>query len=118
MSEIFGSDAYTRQQMAERVQAVGMCKAQLPLLTRWLLGVLAGAFIGLGALMATLVVSNATLSFAVQRLLGGLAFSLGLLMVAVAIVFPVTAFAAACFEHSIVNLHRLLKGLLPCRKTP
>ena len=45
MSEIFGSDAYTPQQMAERVQAVGGRKAELPLLTQGLLGMLAGAFI-------------------------------------------------------------------------
>ena len=84
MSELFGSDAYTPHQMAERVQAVGVRKAQLPLLTQALLGMLAGAFIGLGALMFTLVASDATLSFAAQRLLGGLVFSLGLLLVAVA----------------------------------
>jgi formate transporter len=48
------------------------------------LGVLAGGFIGLGALYFTLVTSDATLSFAVSRLLGGLAFSLGLILVVVA----------------------------------
>jgi formate transporter len=63
---------------------VGVRKARLPWLTQALLGVLAGAFIGLGALMFTLVASDASLGFAAQRLLGGVAFSLGLLLVAVA----------------------------------
>ncbi|HJV60132.1 MAG TPA: formate/nitrite transporter family protein, partial [Albitalea sp.] len=44
----------------------------------------AGAFIGLGALMFTLVASDASLGFAASRLLEGLSFSLGLLLVTVA----------------------------------
>jgi formate/nitrite transporter len=49
-----------------------------------MLGMLAGAFIGLGALMFALVSSDASLGFAASRLLGGLAFSLGLILVTVA----------------------------------
>jgi formate transporter len=81
---LYGSDAYAPAQIAERVSAVGVRKARLPWLTQALLGVLAGAFIGLGALMFTLVASDATLGFAASRLVGGIAFSLGLLLVAVA----------------------------------
>ena len=84
MTEIFGSDAYAPRDIAARVSDVGVAKARLPLLTLWLLGMLAGAFIGLGALMFALVASDATLGFAAQRLLGGLAFSLGLILVSVA----------------------------------
>ncbi len=84
MAEIFGLDAYAPREIAARVTEVGVVKARLPLLTLFLLGVLAGAFIGLGALMFTLVVSDTTLGFAASRLLGGLAFSLGLILVIVA----------------------------------
>jgi len=84
MPEIFGLDAYSPQQVAARVSAVGEAKARLPLLTLGLLGLLAGAFIGLGALMYTLVASDPDLGFAARRLLGGLVFSLGLVMVSVA----------------------------------
>jgi formate/nitrite transporter len=49
-----------------------------------LLGVLAGAFIGLGAMLFVLVKSDATLGFATSALLGGLVFAMGLLMVVVA----------------------------------
>jgi formate/nitrite transporter len=84
MADVFGSDAYAPREIAARVADVGVAKARLPLLTLTLLGVLAGAFIGLGALMFTLVASDATLGFAAQRLLGGLAFCLGLLLVVVA----------------------------------
>jgi len=84
MPEIFGLDAYAPKEIAARVREVGVGKAHLPLLTLALLGVLAGAFIGLGALMFTLVASDASLGFAASRLLGGLVFSLGLVLVTVA----------------------------------
>jgi len=83
-SALFGSDAYAPQEIAARVQEVGVSKARLPLLTLALLGVLAGVFVGLGALMFTLVASDASLGFAASRLLGGLAFSLGLVLVSIA----------------------------------
>lgn len=77
-------DAYTPRQMAARLARFSVAKAALPLLPLALLGVLAGAFIGLGSLMFTLVASDATLGFAAGRLLGGLAFSLGLVLVVIA----------------------------------
>jgi formate transporter len=82
--EIFGSDAYAPKDIAARVCDIGIAKAHLPLLTLALLGVLAGAFIGLGSLMFTLVASDASLGFAAQRFIGGLVFSLGLVLVVVA----------------------------------
>jgi formate/nitrite transporter len=84
MAEIFGFDAYSPKEIAERVENIGVTKARLPLLTVATLGVLAGGFIGLGALYFTLVTSDSSLSFAASRLLGGLTFSLGLILVVVA----------------------------------
>jgi formate/nitrite transporter len=84
MSEIFGLDAYSPKEVAARVREVCVVKARLPLLTMWMLSLLAGGFIGLGALYYTLVVSDATLGFAASRVLGGLCFSLGLILVVVA----------------------------------
>jgi formate/nitrite transporter len=84
MPEIFGFDAYSPKEIAERVDSVGVVKARLPLLQTAMLGVLAGVFIGLGSLYYALVVSDASLGFAAQRLLGGTCFSLGLILVIVA----------------------------------
>lgn len=84
MSEIYGSDAYAPREVAQRVEQVGVVKARLPLLPLAMLGVLAGAFIGLGSLVFTLVKADATLGFAASQVLGGLVFSLGLLLVVVA----------------------------------
>jgi formate transporter len=77
-------DAYTPKEMASRLEQFSVVKAALPLLPLSLLGVLAGAFIGLGSLLFTLVASDPTLGFAASRLLGGLVFSLGLILVVVA----------------------------------
>lgn len=84
MSEGPSLDAYSPQQIAERVDSLGVAKARLPLLSMVMLGMLAGAFIGLGAMYYTLVVSDPALSFAVSRVLGAVCFSLGLLLVVVA----------------------------------
>ncbi|TAK37581.1 MAG: formate/nitrite transporter family protein [Betaproteobacteria bacterium] len=84
MGEILGFDAYSPQEIAARVENVGLAKARLPLLSTAMLGLLAGAFIGLGALYFVLVISDPDLGFAAARVLGGVCFSLGLLLVAVA----------------------------------
>ena len=84
MNEIFGFDAYAPKEIAERVESVGVAKARLPLLSQIALGILAGGFIGLGALYFTLVTSDGSLGFAASRLLGGVTFSLGLVLVVVA----------------------------------
>ncbi len=83
-SELYGSDAYAPAQIAQRIESVGVTKAKLPTLPLLMLGVLAGAFIGLGAMLFALVKSDASLGFAASALLGGLVFSLGLLLVVVA----------------------------------
>lgn len=82
--EIFGLDAFSPKEVAQRVESVGVTKARLPLLSMCMLGILAGGFIGLGALYSVLVTSDASLGFGVSRLLAGIAFSMGLILVVVA----------------------------------
>ena len=84
MNEIYGSDAYSPKEIAERVEKVGVAKAKLPLLSTVALGILAGGFIGFGALFYTIVASDPTLGFAAKRVLGGTVFSLGLILVVIA----------------------------------
>ena len=83
-TELYGSDAYAPSEVARRVETVGVAKAQMALLPLTMLGVLAGAFIGLGSMLFVIVKADATLGFAPSQLIGGLVFSLGLLMVVVA----------------------------------
>jgi formate/nitrite transporter len=77
------SDAYAPAQIARLIEAGGVAKARLPLLKMAALGVLAGAFIAFGAMFYTLVVTGSDLGFGPGRLLGGVAFSLGLILVLV-----------------------------------
>jgi formate transporter len=79
-----GLDAYSPREISEKIQSAGVTKARLPILQTAMLGALAGAFIGLGALYFTIVASDGTLSFAITRVLGGVVFSLGLVLVSVA----------------------------------
>lgn len=84
MAETAGFDPFSPKEIAEKVETVGVAKAHLPTLQTLLLGVVAGGFIGLGALYYTLVVADTQLSFAAARVLGGVVFSLGLILVVVA----------------------------------
>ena len=84
MSDLFGFDAFSPREIAARVATTGVAKARLPLRAMLMLGVLAGAFVGLGALYFVIVRADATLGFAARQLLGGVTFSLGLVLVIVA----------------------------------
>jgi len=81
---VSGFDAYAPREIAARLTAVGATKARLPLISMVALGVLAGGFVGLGALYYTVVVSDPGIGFAAGRVLGGAVFSLGLVLVVVA----------------------------------
>ncbi len=72
-------------EMARRAEETGARKAGLDAFSTLALAMLAGAFIALGAAFATTVSSGATgLPYGVARVLAGLAFSLGLILVVVA----------------------------------
>jgi len=77
-------DAYAPAEMAQRVLKVGVAKARLPAADSLILAILAGAFIGLGAAFTTLTTTDAGMGFGPTRVLGGLTFSLGLILVVVA----------------------------------
>jgi len=78
------ADARPPREIARLVERLGVAKARTEPVTLVLLAVLAGAFISLGALFFTVVVTKASLGFGVTRLLGGLSFCLGLVLVVVA----------------------------------
>jgi formate transporter len=76
-------DAYPPAQVALLVEQVGVKKATLPAVPTLALGVLAGAFIAFGAMFSTLALTDSPLGFGPGRVLAGLAFSLGLVLVVV-----------------------------------
>ena len=77
-------DAPLPPEMAEACEAAGAAKAARDATTLVLLGILAGAFIAMGAIFMTTVLTGAgELPWGVARLLAGLVFSLGLILVVV-----------------------------------
>jgi formate transporter len=78
------SDAYPPLEIAHRIERIGVVKARTNTLTLLALAVLAGAFISLGALFFTVVITKSTLGFGLTRLIGGLSFCLGLILVVIA----------------------------------
>ncbi len=76
-------DAYAQATLAERVENAGVAKAGLATVPTLVLGVLAGAFVAFGAIFYAVVMTGNGLGFGPGRLLGGLAFSLGLILVIV-----------------------------------
>ena len=79
----FHVDAYAPKEIAQRVETVGVAKASMPIHVLFTLAVLAGAFIAFGAMYYTVVVTGSTLGLGPTRMLGGLGFSLGLVLVIV-----------------------------------
>jgi len=69
--------------VAARVESAGVAKAALPARQLLALAVLAGAFIGVGAAAYTMVMTGTAPGFGPARLLGGVVFSLGLILVIV-----------------------------------
>jgi formate/nitrite transporter len=76
-------DAYSPPQIATRIDKVATVKAQLSFTQTFLLGILAGAYIAIGAQFATLVTSDSTLHFGLTSLIAGIVFSLGLMLVVI-----------------------------------
>jgi formate/nitrite transporter len=109
-----GIDAFKPAQMARRVQTAGVAKARLGLVPLTVLGLLAGAFIAFGALFFVIVTTGAGDAFGPTRLLGGVAFSLGLILVVVggAELFTGNALIVMAWAGSHVTTAELLRNWL------
>ena len=83
MSETSTHDALLPQEMAIKAEQLGVKKANLDALSMLALAVLAGAFISMGAVFSTTVMADASLGWGWKRLLGGVVFSVGLIMIVV-----------------------------------
>jgi len=95
MTEQISFDALLPPAMAVKAEEIGVKKANLNFLNMFLLAILAGAFIGIGAIFATTVAAGSIsitdptgatafktgLPYGVNRLLVGLVFSVGLILV-------------------------------------
>ena len=69
--------------MANRVGQVGVAKANLGFLTTFFLSVNAGVFIALGIQLSMLVTHTATSNFGLNALVGGIAFTMALVLIVI-----------------------------------
>jgi formate transporter len=107
-------DALLPSEMAAKAERIGVKKAHLNSLSMFVLAVLAGAFIALGAILSTTVVAGAgtVLPYGVTRLLAGFVFSLGLILVVVggAELFTGNNLIVMAWAHRTVSTRLLLKN--------
>ena len=109
----FSIDADTPQQVAKRVEQVSLSKCTNDPFRVLALAVLAGAFIALGAAFYTLVVHEpGMMPPGVLKWLGGLAFSLGLVLVVVAgaELFTGNNLLVMAFVDNKISLRQLLNN--------
>lgn len=76
-------DAYKPAKIAAMVEGVGVAKARLAVPQMFVLAMLAGAFIGFGGAAYTAVMTGVDPGFGPFRLVGGMVFTLGLILVVI-----------------------------------
>jgi formate/nitrite transporter len=77
-------NAYSPNRIAQLVDEYGIAKVNQTVIKTFVLATLAGVFIAFGAMFYTLVIADSNLGYGLTRLVGGVAFSLGLILVVVA----------------------------------
>lgn len=106
-------DALLPIDMAHKAEQIGINKAKLAFLPMFSLAVLAGAFIALAAFFSTTVATGASaLPYGVGRLLTGLSFSLGLILVVIcgAELFTGNNLIVMAWASGNVSLKQLLRN--------
>lgn len=111
----FGIDAYTPREIAARIEKASASKASTDPLRILTLAVLAGAFIGFGCVFFTAITSQAAgIHPGLLRVLGGLVFCLGLILVVVAgaELFTGNNLLAMAYVDQKISLRQLLQNWL------
>jgi formate transporter len=106
-------DALVPAEMAVKAAETGVKKTGLDTLRMFLLAILAGAFISMGAIFATTVsAGSTTLPFGITRLLAGVSFTLGLILVVVSgsELFTGNSLIIIAFANRRITLGALLRN--------
>jgi formate transporter len=108
-------DALLPAEMAAKAETIGVTKASMPASRAFVLAVLGGAFIALGAAFSTTVSAPgaaAALPYGLVRLLAGVSFSLGLVLVVVggAELFTGNNLVVMAWASGKVSTTSLLRG--------
>jgi len=107
-----GLDAYRPAQIAELIETAGVAKANLKLVPLATMAFLAGAFIAMGAAAFTMTMAGVDPTNGPTRILGGVVFSLGLVLVIVggAELFTGNALMVMAAVDHRISVHKLLRN--------
>jgi formate transporter len=107
-------EAFPPQEIARKIERIGVAKANADALTLLVLAILAGAFISLGALLFTVTITTSELGFGPTRLLGGLSFCVGLILVVVAgaELFTGNNLIAMAWASGLIGTRQVLRNWL------
>lgn len=99
-----------------KTETAGVTKANLPVAKAFLLAMFAGAFIAFGGLFFTVFLSDSTLGWGAQRVVGGLCFCLGLVLVLVcgAELFTGNSLMVCALKSKKITLAQMLKAWSSC----
>lgn len=105
-------DAFTPAEVAEKVKTVGVDKANMRFLSLVILSLMAGAFIAFGAMYYTVAITDNGAAYGLTKVVGGLAFSLGFIMVVIAgaELFTGNTLVVMAWAKGKVSLTGLLKN--------
>ena len=98
--------------IAKKVESAGIKKAKLSFLSLFLLAIMAGAFIAIAGEFYTLVIFDSALSLGFTKLIGGLCFSIGLILVVIAgaELFTGNTMIVMAFASRVVTWKQVLKN--------
>ncbi len=106
------TDAYIPADMAKWAEKSAIRKANRDFVSAFFLAVQAGSFVALGAAFFTSVIHDSSLGVGLTQLIGGMAFSLGLILVIIAgadLFTGDTLRVMACFSGKI-KVRQMLRG--------
>lgn len=84
MSQPGFTDPFSPPEVAAKMKSIGVSKATMSTSQLFVLALIAGAFISFGAMYYTVVMTDPSPAWGASRMLGGLSFSLGFILVVIA----------------------------------
>ena len=105
-------DAFTPAEVANKVKTLGVSKANMAILPLLVLSMMAGAFISFGAMYYTVAMTYPAEAYGAAKILGGVSFSLGFILVAIAggELFTGNNLIVMAWAKKRITLARLLKN--------
>ncbi|AXI99382.1 formate/nitrite transporter [Cyclonatronum proteinivorum] len=111
---VFGLDAYSPEQVVERVMKVGVKKVRLPYSKTFALGLLGGCYISLGALYQVVVMANPDISSTAGAVISPLFYAMGYTIgfISGAEIFTSNNLTVMSYASGLVKLYEIVRNWL------